>query len=202
MASGIVETSSQGSSSQEQQQQGAGRSKLVQRLLGSSNNLPQFLNDLLNTMAVVVAGTEAAGVLIERQQIPADTASGAGGDDGTGAGPAVSAPGGDGEEQTLASEFGEPPPEQEQQQPPQAPQMGLVLRPIAHLRPDDSDADTRAAAMKAFQEIVAPCVQQGKDGAIEVGAPDAGEPQYCVVPAGPLQRSRSVLVRHRNPDHR
>ena len=61
MASGIVESSSQGSSSQEQQQQGAGRSKLVQRLLGASNNLPQFLNDLLQTMAVVVAGTEAAG---------------------------------------------------------------------------------------------------------------------------------------------
>src|SRR5438309_6560865 len=99
MASGIVETSSQGSSSQEQQQQqGSGRSKLVQRLLGSSNNLPQFLNDLLNTMAVVVAGTEAAGFLVERQQIPADTASGSAGDDGSGGAAPVPAPEGDGQQ--------------------------------------------------------------------------------------------------------
>src|SRR5258706_13786006 len=180
MASGIVETSSQGSSSQEQQQQGAGRSKLVQRLLGASNNLPQFLNDLLQTMAVVVAGTEAAGFLIERQQIPADTAAGAGGDDGLDDGAAVTAPGGDGEEGVAA-----------ETQPQPAGQVGLLLRPIAHLRPDDRDADTRAAAMKAFQEIVAPCVQQGKDGAIEVGAPDAGEPQYCLVT---LLRSEGMVV--------
>src|SRR6266481_4477134 len=99
MASGIVETSSQDSASrQSPQQPGAGRSKLVQRLLGSSANLPQFINDLLQTMAVVVAGTEAAGFLVERQQIPADTAAGGAGDDGIGEGPAVSAPGGDGED--------------------------------------------------------------------------------------------------------
>src|SRR5689334_19106346 len=84
MASGIVESSSQDSSQQspQQQQQGTGRSKLVQRLLGSSGNLPQFLNDLLNTMAVVVAGTEAAGFLVERQNIPAQTVPGAAGNDG------------------------------------------------------------------------------------------------------------------------
>ena len=44
----------------QQQQQGASRSKLVQRLLAASPSLPAFLNDLLTTQAVVVAGTEAA----------------------------------------------------------------------------------------------------------------------------------------------
>ena len=59
MASGIVETSGQ---SQQQQQQGTGkRSKLVERLLDASANLPAFMKDLLGTMAVTVAGTEAAG---------------------------------------------------------------------------------------------------------------------------------------------
>jgi hypothetical protein len=182
MASGIVESSSsQGSSSQQPQNPGAGRSKLVQRLLAASGNLPQFVNDLLSTMAVVVAGTEAAGFLIERQQIPADTASGSAGDDGTGGGEAVSAPGGDGDDAVVQG----------------APQIsmggntGLALRAIAHLRPDDSDAETRAAALKAFQEIVLPCVQQNKDGAIEVGAPDAGEPQFCLVT---LLRNEGVVV--------
>src|SRR5437879_5664234 len=105
MASGIVETSSSSSSQEQEQQQqsqqpGQGRSKLVQRLLGSSANLPQFINDLLQTMAVVVAGTEAAGFLVERQQlqVPAETAPGGGGDDGVAEAPAVTAPGGDRED--------------------------------------------------------------------------------------------------------
>src|SRR3954470_23742716 len=68
MASGIVESSNQGSG---QQQQGVGkRSKLVERLLDASANLPAFMKDLLGTMAVAVAGTEAAGFLIERGQTP------------------------------------------------------------------------------------------------------------------------------------
>lgn len=178
MASGIVETSSQGSSSQQPQQPG-GRSKLVQRLLAASGNLPQFVNDLLNTMAVVVAGTEAAGFLIERRQIAADTAPGAAGD-------------GDGQ----AAQTADPDEPITNEQPAPAPQLpgntvGLALRPIAHLRPDDSDAETRAAAIKAFQEIVLPCVQQNKDGAIEVGSPDGGEPQFCLVT---LLRSEGMTV--------
>jgi multidrug efflux pump subunit AcrA (membrane-fusion protein) len=138
MASGIVETSnSQGQSGQ--QQQGAGkRSKLVERLLDASANLPAFMKDLLGTMAVTVAGTEAAGFLIE--QAPAQP---------TGAD-------GDGQPQTA-------------------------LRVITHIRPDDSDDDVRQAAIKAFTEIVIPCIQQNKDGAIEVGSPDEGEPQFCLV---------------------
>src|SRR4051812_44275625 len=130
MASGIVESQNQGSSGQQQQQQGVGkRSKLVERLLDASTNLPAFMKDLLGTMAVTVAGTEAAGFLIERGQTPE--------------------------------------------------QAGL--RVITHIRPDDSDDEVRSAAIKAFTEIIVPCIQQNKDGAIEVGSPDEGEPQFCLV---------------------
>ncbi|HEV2690044.1 MAG TPA: hypothetical protein VGV35_15905, partial [Bryobacteraceae bacterium] len=100
----------------------------MQRLL-DADNLPAFLNDLLTTQAIMVAGTEAAGFLIEAAQ----------------------------EEQ-------------------------LNLRPIAHIRPDNSDADTRSAALAAFQELVKPCVLQGKDGAIEVSTPnDGSEAQFCLI---------------------
>src|SRR5688572_31805004 len=118
MGSGIVEKSG-GSSQQDQQQQQGGvpsRAKLVQRLLSQSANLPAFINDLLTTQAVVVAGTEAAGFIIE--------------------------PGPEGK--------------------------GFELKTIAHIRPDNSDTDTRAAALEAFRGIVRPCVEQGKDGAIQV----------------------------------
>src|SRR5688572_21813107 len=132
MASGIVET--QGSSGQ--QQQGAGkRSKLVERLLDASANLPAFMKDLLGTMAVTVAGTEAAGFLIEQGQ--------------------ATTPG--------------------------SPEAQAGLRVITHIRPDDSDDEVRQAAIKAFTEIIVPCIQQNKDGAIEVGSPDEGEPQFCLV---------------------
>src|SRR3954451_24711316 len=101
---------------------GENRSMMVQRLLEAAANLPAFVHDLLTVQAVHVAGTEAAGFLIER--------------------------GGE----------------------------GVNLRPIAHIRPDNSDADTRQAALQAFAEIVKPCVDKGKDGAIEVAqGPEGGE---------------------------
>src|SRR5688500_17555960 len=107
MASGTVEPSSQGSNpeQQQQQQQGISRSKLVQRLLATSANLPAFINDLLTTQAVVVAGTEAAGFLLE--------------------------PGPEGK--------------------------GFALKTIAHIRPDHSDTDTRAAALEALPAHGSPC---------------------------------------------
>src|SRR4051812_546226 len=130
MASEIVEQESRkGSPGGPQGPQGPGkRSKLVERLLDASANLPAFMKDLLGTMAVTVAGTEAAGFTIER---------------------------GEGD------------------------QMGL--RVITHIRPDEWDDEVRAAAIKAFTEIIVPCIQQNKDGAIEVGSPDEGEPQFCLV---------------------
>src|SRR5258706_15503920 len=71
MASDIIE---QESSKKSGQQQGTGkRSKLVERLLDASANLPAFMKDLLGTMAVTVAGTEAAGFLIERGEDQSQT---------------------------------------------------------------------------------------------------------------------------------
>jgi hypothetical protein len=99
----------------------------VQRLLDASDNLPQFMNDLLTTQAVLVAGTEAAAFLSQKQE------------------------------------------------------GKLQMKAIAHIRPDDSDEQTRAAALRAFQGIVQPCIEQGKDGAIEIGSPDGGDSQYCLV---------------------
>jgi hypothetical protein len=130
VASGIVEEpSSQESGAQTQQPGGGGaRSQLVQKLLDASS-LPQFMEGLLTTQAITVAGTEAAGFLIE-----------------------------------------------------QGGENSFSLRPISHIRPDGSTAETRTAAINAFQELVRPCIQQGKDGAIEVGAPNAeAETQFCLV---------------------
>ena len=132
MGSGIVEKSGDSSQQQQQQQQGGlpSRAKLVQRLLSQSGNLPAFINDLLTTQAVVVAGTEAAGFIIE-------------------AGPEG---------------------------------KGFELKTIAHIRPDNSDADMRAAALEAFRGIVKPCVEQGKDGAVQVSPDgDTVDPQFCLV---------------------
>ena len=71
-------------------------------------------------------------------------------------------------------------------------EQGVGFRPIAHIRPDQSTAEVRAAAIQAFQDIVKPCVQQGKDGAIEVsGGNDAHEAQYCLVT---LLRSEGEVV--------
>jgi multidrug efflux pump subunit AcrA (membrane-fusion protein) len=71
-------------------------------------------------------------------------------------------------------------------------EQGLGYRPIAHIRPDQSTPEIRAAAIQAFQDIVKPCVQQGKDGAIEVqGGNDSSEAQYCLVT---LLRSEGEVV--------
>lgn len=56
------------------------------------------------------------------------------------------------------------------------------LKPIAHVREDNSDADTRQAAMEAFEKIVRNCVEQNKEGAIHIeGTWDGSESQYCLV---------------------
>ena len=84
MSSGIVESSSQGNEGQQKTVGGGiSRGKMVQRLLAAGTNLPAFINDLIHTQAVVVAGTEAAAFLIERtapgaegeQQVPEGTFS-------------------------------------------------------------------------------------------------------------------------------
>ncbi len=67
MSSGIVESAGAGDEQNEQRQQ-AQRSRLVARLLSASPDLPAFLNDLITTQAVVVAGTEAAAFVIRKGQ--------------------------------------------------------------------------------------------------------------------------------------
>jgi multidrug resistance efflux pump len=122
-------------------QQGAARSRLVQRLLTASDSLPQFIEDLLKTQAVVVAGTEAAAFLVEKHQ--------------------------------------------DQKEP--------GLRSIAHIRADNSSPETRAAAITAFLQIIKPCLEQGKDGAIELQTGEVGvEPQFCLVTL--LRREGEVIA--------
>ena len=81
----------------------------------------------------------------------------------------------------------------------------VALRPIAHIRPDESDAQTRAAAIKAFQDLIGRCVVEGKDGAIEVGqSNEAGEAQFCLITIlrdGPeIVAVSAVVTRCRNAE--
>jgi hypothetical protein len=165
-----VDVQNQQQAEQEQQRQqaapgsGGNRSQLVQRLLDASANLPQFVHDLIQTQAVTVAGTEAAAFLIERQ------------------GPAPEEAEGDADaevdDNARAAKAAK------------GPQFGL--RPIAHIRPDDSPPEVRAAALDAFKEIIKPCVAQAKDGAFEVGAPNSqAESQFCLIT---LLRSEGQIV--------
>jgi hypothetical protein len=151
VSSGIVEPSSKQPEDSKGQTEAPGsptRSKLVQRLLDASASLPAFMKDLLTTQAVVVAGTEAAAFLVERQ----------------------------------GENFG--------------------LRLIHHIRPDESDQETRANAVRAFQNIIQPCVAQRKDGAIEIGSPDGGDAQFCLITVlrneGEVVAASAVITRCRD----
>ncbi|HET6248428.1 MAG TPA: hypothetical protein VFE47_12070 [Tepidisphaeraceae bacterium] len=58
-----------------------------------------------------------------------------------------------------------------------------ALNAICHLRPGDTDLRKRKMAAQAFRDIVAPCVAQNKDGAIEITQPQNSDdyPQFCLV---------------------
>ncbi|HEV7299310.1 MAG TPA: HlyD family efflux transporter periplasmic adaptor subunit [Tepidisphaeraceae bacterium] len=148
MANEVIESQSQ--KGQEDAHQAGSRSKLVQRLLTAGSNLPAFVTDLVTAQAVTVAGTEAAGFMLEKSS-----------DD-------------------------------------------VLLRPIAHVRPDNSNAETRTAAIQAFQDIIKPCIDQGKDGAIEINAADGTsmEPQFCLVTLlradGEIVAASAVITRCMN----
>jgi biotin carboxyl carrier protein len=83
-------------------------------------------------------------------------------------------------------------------------QSGFLLELMDHIRPDESTEEVRNAAIQAFKEIVRPCVEQNKDGAIEVDAADAsGEVQYCLVTllrneAGAAVAATAVVTRARD----
>jgi multidrug resistance efflux pump len=57
------------------------------------------------------------------------------------------------------------------------------LRLLAHVRPDNSSQEVREQAIKAFLELVKPCVKESKDGAMEIASGDAYQPesQYCLI---------------------
>jgi hypothetical protein len=189
VASGI-DVQSQQKQSEEDQQKAAGtpgahRSQLVQRLLDASANLPQFVHDLIQTQAVTVAGTEAAAFLIERGAAPEEAAAAEGAEDGAQGDEAA-------DPKAAAAKAA-------------AAAMAFVLRPIAHIRPDDSGPEIRAAALEAFKEIIKPCIQQGKDGAFEVGAPNSqAESQFCLVTLlrsdGQVVAASAVITRCVNLD--
>ncbi len=84
-------------------------------------------------------------------------------------------------------------------------QPTVTLQAIAHIRPDQSDEQTRAAALKAFQDLIVRCVVEGKNGAIEVGpANQDNEPQYCLITllrdAAEIVAVSAVVTRCRNAD--
>ena len=67
----LVQTTNEQKQEQEEQdkeRQLMSRSSMVRRLLNAASDLPAFMDDLLTTQAVVVAGTEAAGFIVERGQ--------------------------------------------------------------------------------------------------------------------------------------
>jgi multidrug resistance efflux pump len=70
---------------------------------------------------------------------------------------------------------------------------GAALRNIAHVRQDNSPIEVRQQAIQAFAELVKPCLQQGKDGALSLGPAGDNSPdqQYCLVT---LLRSEGNVV--------
>jgi hypothetical protein len=71
----------------------------------------------------------------------------------------------------------------------------VEFRPLVHIRPDNSNAETRAAAIRAFREICIPCARQRKDGAIEIASGETDQdPQFCLVTL--LPNSKNALWVH------
>ena len=69
------------------------------------------------------------------------------------------------------------------------------IEAVVHLRPGDSDDETRANAVRAFREIALPYVRQGARAVVDVGDPDeSGDPQFCLVlPFPPNREARLVF---------
>jgi RND family efflux transporter MFP subunit len=84
-------------------------------------------------------------------------------------------------------------------------QKGYQLKAIAHIRPDESDAETRAQALDAFRDIMRQCVEQGKDGAIQIeGTNDGSESQFCLITLlrneGNVVAASAVITRARDTE--
>jgi AICAR transformylase/IMP cyclohydrolase PurH len=79
------------------------------------------------------------------------------------------------------------------------------LETIAHIRPDKSSQAMRDQAIAAFKEIVTPCIEQDKNGAIMIeGTEGGGNPQFCLVTLlrneGNAVACSAVITRCRNQD--
>ena len=69
---------------------------------------------------------------------------------------------------------------------------GVRIDALVHLRPDESDAPTRAAAIAAFKEILLPQAQNAEDAVIEIeGSDDGAGTQFCLVMLA--RRSETVV---------
>jgi hypothetical protein len=56
------------------------------------------------------------------------------------------------------------------------------LTKFYHVRPGTANAGEKEAAIRAFTEIIRPCIERNTDGAIEVLEQSrTGNPQYCLV---------------------
>jgi hypothetical protein len=58
-----------------------------------------------------------------------------------------------------------------------------LLTESFHIRPDDPPPEKRRAAIEAFRDIVAPCVDENRDDFVQVSNATAMEPvpQFCLV---------------------
>src|SRR5437870_3262924 len=67
------------------------------------------------------------------------------------------------------------------------------LRPIEHIRPDNSTAEVRAQAIDAFQKIVAPLIERNVNGMVHIENPqdDSSNAQYCLVT---LLRNENAVI--------
>ena len=63
-----------------------------------------------------------------------------------------------------------------------SPLAAAELLPVVHIRPDDPGPEVRAAAVAALHDVAGPCVEQRRDGVIDVGWPGGSQPsQKCLV---------------------
>lgn len=72
---------------------------------------------------------------------------------------------------------------------------------LAHIRPENASGETLRAAQDAFVKLARPCLQTGKDGAIELRSPEpegrVHNPQFCLVclirPTGPFAMPAAMI---------
>ncbi len=78
------------------------------------------------------------------------------------------------------------------------------LENVAHIRPDASNEEAKKNALKAFSDIIAQCINEGRDGIVQV-SDDMDltvEPQFCLVTLlraeGRIVAATSVITRCRD----